>query len=64
MYCKVRNIQTETENHIKVLEDIKREISVMLPYFEESGKETNYEEVKSRINALNFAIDFIKWGMK
>lgn len=64
MYCKTRDIQNEAENHIKVLEDIKREISAMLPYYEESGKGTNYEEAKSRINTLNFAIDFIKWGME
>lgn len=64
MYCKARDIQNEAENHIKVLEDIKRDISVMLPYLEESGKGTNYEEARSRINSLTFAIDFIKMGMK
>lgn len=64
MYCKTRDIQHEAEQHIKVLEGLKREISVMLPYFEESGKGTNYEEAKSRINSLNFAVDFIKWGVK
>lgn len=64
MNYKARDIQSEAEQHIKVLEDIKREISVMLPYFEESGKGTTYEEARSRINTLNFAIDFIKWGMK
>ena len=63
MYCKTRDIQRETENHIKVLEETKQGISHVLPCIEELEDRAAYEEAKSRIDSLTFAIDFIKRGM-
>lgn len=64
MYCKARNIQSEAEQHIKVLEEIKQGISHVLPCIEKLEDRAAYEEAKSRIDSLTFAIDFIKRGVK
>lgn len=54
----------KAEQHLKVLEKLRADKMVMLPYFNEIGKGTAYDKQREVINALNFAIDFIKWGMK
>ena len=54
----------EAEQHIKTLEELREMKICMLPYLKEYGKGTTYDEEKDVINALSFAIDFIKWGMK
>lgn len=54
----------EAEQHLKVLEELRANKMAMLPYLNEIGKGTAYNEEREVINALNFAIDFIKWGMK
>lgn len=50
----------EAEQHVKILEELRDEIQ----FVEKCGKGTVYDEVRDLINALDFAIDFIKWGMK
>lgn len=52
-----------TKQHLEVLEKTRDERKMWLPFYEERGKGT-YDEAKALINALDFAIDFIKWGMK
>ena len=54
----------EAEQHLKVLEELRDNATAMLPYLNEKGKGTDYNKQREVINALNFAIDFIKWGMK
>lgn len=49
----------EAEQHLKVLEELRKRNTENLPYHPKE-----YERVKKEIDALNFAIDFIKWGMK
>lgn len=56
--------QFEAEQHVKTLEKLRDEKRAWLPYLEEHGKGTAYDEMRDVINALNFAIDFIKWGIK
>lgn len=53
----------KVEQHLEVLEKTRDERKMWLPFYEERGKGT-YDEAKALINALDFAIDFIKWGMK
>ena len=56
----------EVKQHLEVLEELRDERRIWLPFYKvckERGKGT-YDEEKALINALDFAIDFIKWGMK
>lgn len=54
----------EAEQHVKTLEELRDEKRAWLSYCKEHGKGTAYDEVRNLINALDFAIGFIKWGMK
>ena len=51
----------EAKQHLEVLEELRDEVSFL---YEKYGKDKGYDETKALINALDFAIDFIKWGMK
>ena len=56
----------EAKQHLEVLEELRDERKIWLPFYKvckERVKGT-YDEEKALINALDFAIDFIKWGMK
>ena len=66
MYCLsgMKEKTLEAEQHIKVLEELREMKICMLPYLKEHGKGTAYDDTKDVINALSFAIDFMKWGMK
>lgn len=63
-YTEYLKKQEETEQHINTLEKLRDEHKAWLSYYKEHGKGTNYDEARNLINALDFAIDFIKWGMK
>lgn len=54
----------EAKQHLEVLEELRDEKSAWLNFYKEHGKGTSYDEVRTLINALDFAIDFIKWGMR
>lgn len=59
----------EAKQHLEVLEELRDEKSAWLHFYEEHGKgtiydEAKYDEARTLTNALDFAIDFIKWGMK
>ena len=64
MLTTMKDKVSEAEQHIKVLEELREMKICILPYLKEYGKGTSYDETKDVINALSFAIDFIKWGMK
>ena len=64
IYTEYLKKQEETEQHINTLEELRDEKKAWLSYYKEHGKGTDYDEVRNLINALDFAIDFIKWGMK
>ena len=49
------------KQHLEVLEELRNEVSFL---YEKYGKDKGYEETKALIDALDFAIDFIKWGMR
>lgn len=53
----------EAEQHVKTLEKLRDEGRAWLSYLKEHDKGT-YDKVRDEIKALNFAIDFIKWGIK
>jgi hypothetical protein len=54
----------EAKQHLEVLEELRDDKKAWLQFYEEYGKGTSYDETKDLVNALDFAIDFIKWGMK
>lgn len=54
----------KVEQHLEVLEELRDERFDYLSFYEEYGKGIYYYKTKALINALDFAIDFIKWGMK
>lgn len=54
----------EAKQHLEVLEELRDERMKSLSFYAEYGKGIYYYEAKALINALDFAIDFIKWGMK
>lgn len=64
MLTKMQDKVSEAEQHINALEKFRDEHKAWLSYYKEHGKDTYYDEVRNLINALDFAIDFIKWGMK
>lgn len=64
MLSKMQDKVSEAEQHINTLEEFRDKEKAWLPYFKEHGKGTTYDEARNLINALDFAIDFIKWGMK
>lgn len=53
----------EAKQHLKALEELRNEKEAWLHFYKEHGFKLN-DEAKTLINALDFAIDFIKWGMK
>lgn len=54
----------EAKQHLEVLEELRDERFEYLQSLAEYGKGIYYYKAKALINALDFAIDFIKWGMK
>ena len=55
----------EAKQHLEELEALRDDKEAWLSFYKEHGfKDIRYDETKALINALNFAIDFIKWGMK
>ena len=59
---RVQDKINEAEQHLEVLEKTRDERKMWLPFYKERGKGT-YDEAKDLINALDFAINFIKWGI-
>ena len=59
---RVQDKINEAEQHLEVLEKTSDERKMWLPFYKERGKGT-YDEAKDLINALDFAINFIKWGI-
>lgn len=53
----------EAKQHLEVLEELRDERSAWLSFYKEHGKGTSYDEAKDLINALDFAINFIRWGI-
>lgn len=64
MLTKMQDKVNEAEHHLNTLEELRDKEKAWLSYYNEHGKGTTYDEVRNLINALDFAIDFIKWGMK
>lgn len=54
----------EAKQHLEVLEELRDERFDCLSFYAEYGKGIYYYKAKALIDALDFAIDFIKWGMK
>ena len=61
MNVRIQDKIDEAKQHLEVLEELRNEVSFL---YEKYGKDKSYDETKALINALDFAIDFIKWGMK
>ena len=61
MNVRIQDKIDEARQHLEVLEELRDEVSFL---YEKYGKDKGYNETKDLINALDFAIDFIKWGMK
>ena len=65
---KMQDKIAEAEQHVKTLEELRNGSKETLEYLKEDGEGANYDEllkeVSKLVNALDFAIDFIKWGMK
>lgn len=61
-WLKIRDKINEAEQHITQLEELKNILehweSVRIRFSEDT------DMFKKNVDALNFAIDFIKWGMK
>lgn len=61
-WLKIRDKINEAEQHIAQLEELKNILeyweSVRIRFSEDT------DMFKKNVDALNFAIDFIKWGMK
>lgn len=53
----------EAKQHLEVLEELRDEKSAWLSFYKEHGKGISYDEAKALINALDFAINFIRWGI-
>lgn len=61
---KMQDKVSEAEQHINTLEELRDKEKVWLSYYKEHDKVIAYDEARNIVNALDFAIDFIKWGMK
>ena len=64
MLTKMQDKVSEAEQHVKTLEELNKKLSAIVWNFKEYGNDDLYKEALEAIKALNFAIDFIKWGMK
>lgn len=64
MNVRMQDRINEAKQHLEVLEELRDEKSAWLNFYKERGKGTSYDEARALINALDFAIDFIKWGIK
>jgi hypothetical protein len=54
----------ETKQHLEALKELRDENEAWLQFDAEYDKGASEDKIKALINALDFAIDFIKWGMK
>lgn len=63
MNIRIQDKTDEAKQHLEVLEELRDEKSAWLSFYKEHGKGTSYEEAKTLINALDFAINFIRWGI-
>ena len=61
-WLKIRDKINEAEQHIAQLEELKKVLEHCESVRIRLSENTNM--FKKDIDALNFAIDFIKWGMK
>lgn len=65
---KMQDKIAEAEQHVKTLEELRNGSKETLEYLKEDGEGANYDELSKEVlrlvDALDFAIDFIKWGMK
>lgn len=61
-WMKIDDKVSEAKQHLEVLEELRDERSAWLSFYKEHGKGTSYDEAKALINALDFAINFIKRG--
>lgn len=66
MNIRIQDKVDEAKQHLKVLKEYRDERKAWLQFFDDKG--TFYKvkayDVKAIVDALDFAIDFIKWGMK
>lgn len=54
----------EAKQHLEALKELRDENEAWLQFDAEYGKGASEDKIKALINALDFAIDFIKLGMK
>ena len=59
---RIQDKINEAKQHLEILEKVRDERKMWLPFYKERGKGT-YDEAKALINALDFAINFIRWGI-
>lgn len=52
------------KQHLEALKELRDENEAWLQFDAEYGEGASKDKIKALINALDFAIDFIKWGMK
>lgn len=62
-WMKIDDKICEAKQHLEVLEELRDEKSAWLSFYKEHGKGISYDEAKTLINALDFAINFIRWGI-
>ena len=65
---KMQDKIDEAKQHLNTLEELRNGSKETLEYLKEDGEGANYDELSKEVlrlvDALDFAIDFIKWGMK
>lgn len=62
---RIQDNTDETKRHLEVLEELRDDKKAWLSFYKEYGfKNIHHDEIDALIDALDFAIDFIKRGMK